>query len=84
VELELGVPADGSRLLLELDARAELDFAEVTFADHSSQVIDLGRVVRPAGLYTLTDLPAGRSVEHVRLVGRATDPVAKVSLSLLR
>jgi hypothetical protein len=83
-ELAFGVPSSGRQLMLDLEGRTELDFAEVIYADGSTQVVDFARAVRPAGGYVLADLDPGRAIDHLRLVGRATDERVRVRVRLVR
>ena len=84
IELYFDVGEPGARLLLDLDARAELDFAEVLYADGTAAVIDFGRAVRPPGTYELLALRPGMPVQTVRLVARTPDLRLRLALRLVR
>lgn len=75
----------GDKVYLEVTkGRVQFDFAEVVFANGECQVVDFSNGVRDPGLYSLLDFRDGRTVDHVRLIARATSDEAKVALLLAR
>jgi hypothetical protein len=82
VDLHFGVDRRGGALLLDLQGRARISFAEVTFAGGHVQVIDFQDRVCPPGLYTLLDFPGGRHVKTVRVLARSRSADAAFRLLL--
>lgn len=74
VDVNFGVDSRGDALLLEVLGRAQLNFAEVTFASGQVQVVDFQDRVYNRGLYTLLDFADGRHVKTVRLLARSKSP----------
>lgn len=74
VDVNFGVDNRGDALLLDVQGRAQLNFAEVTFANGQAQVVDFQDRVFGRGLYTLLDFADGRHVKTVRLLARSKSP----------
>jgi hypothetical protein len=74
VDANFGVDQRGEALLLEVDGKARLNFAEVTFENGDVQVVDFGEKSYNKGLYDLLDFKDGRRVMTVRLLGRSETP----------
>jgi len=74
VDLNFGVDNRGDALLLDVQGRARLNFAEVTFATGQVQVVDFQDRFFDRGLYTLLDFADGRHVKTVRLLARSESP----------
>jgi len=72
VDLNFGVDDRGDALLMEIDGRAQLNFAEVAFENGNVQVVDFEEHTRPPGLYRVLDFRDGRQVKTVRLLARST------------
>lgn len=67
----------GTRLVLKVDGRLEISFAEVVFENGDSQVVDFDDKPLKEGSYQLLDFKDGRMVSHVRMVVKsATDESA--------
>lgn len=81
-EISLGVHDHGSALLLEVEGRARLDFAEVVFANGDTQVVDFDRKNLERGHFTLLDFRDGRQVSHVRLLAKAESETARIVLRM--
>ncbi len=71
VESNFGVDEGGDALYLEIDGRAELDFADITFENGEVQSIDFNEGTYSRGLHRLLDFPGRRQVKTVRLVARS-------------
>lgn len=74
VDVNFGVDNRGDALLLEVQGRAQLNFAEVVFGNGQAQVVDFQDRVFSRGLYTLLDFADGRHVKTVRLLARSKTP----------
>ncbi len=81
-EFSLEADQRGSKLFLQIDGRAQIDFAEVVFENGDTQVVDFETKTHGSGLYSLLDFKDGRKVDHVRVVARAESDEAKVVLRL--
>ena len=82
-ELTLNAESRGTRLWLEVtEGRIQFDWAEVTFDNGDSRVVDMKEWTRGAGYYELLDFRDGRRVDHVRLVARARSDEARVALEM--
>lgn len=71
VDLNFGIDGRGAALVLQIDGRGQLNFAEVTFDNGDVQVVDFEEQTRPAGIYRLLDFRDGRQVKTVRLLARS-------------
>jgi hypothetical protein len=77
-----GVRQRGDALMLDIDGRAQLDFAEVTFENGNVQVVDFNERVQERGLIRLLDFADGRRVMTVRLVARSRSDETRFTLYL--
>ncbi len=77
-EFSLNVNDRGTHLFLEVEGRAQLNFAEVVFANGEAQVVDFNEGTRGPGVYSLLNFADGRKVSHVRFVARAKTPEARL------
>lgn len=82
VDSNFGVDQRGTALLLDLDGRAQLSFAEVTFENGDVQVVDFNETTHPRGLYTLLDFADGRRVMTVRILARSETPETTMTVYL--
>ncbi len=82
VDTNYGVDATGNALFLEIGGRAELNFAEVTFANGNVQVVDFNERTHKSGLYKLLDFADGRQVMTVRLLAQSKSEETKFSVFL--
>ena len=72
VESNFGVDDRGDALLLQVDGRVRLNFADVTFENGDVQVVDFDEKVHRSGVYKLDHFPGVRNVKKtVRLVAKA-------------
>jgi hypothetical protein len=84
VDTNFGVDGAGDALFLGIDGRAKLNFAEVTFADGSVQVVDMGERAHGSGVYKLLDFADGRRVSTVRLLAKSESEDTKLAVYLSR
>jgi len=84
VDTSLSVRNRGDRLLLQLDGRGQVDFAEVHFANGQVQVVDFQDGPMEAGAYGLIDFADGRQVDFVRIVARARSPQLRLSVMMVK
>ncbi len=80
VDCNFGVDRRGDALYLEVDRRAQLDFAEVTFENGNVQVVDFRERIHKTGMYELLNFADGRHVKTVRLVAKAQTDKAKFTV----
>jgi len=84
-QLTLPSGTRGTRLWLDLrGGKAKFDWAEVVYDNADAQVVDFKERTLAPGLYSLLDPDAPRTVNHVRLVARATAKQSRVKLILER
>lgn len=82
VDANFGVDHRGSALILDVDGKAKLSFAEVTFENGDVQVVDFEDQTRDKGLYSLLDFRDGRRVMTVRVVVRSVTPETTLKVYL--
>ena len=80
VDSNFGVDRRGDALFLQVDGRAVLDFAEVTFENGQVQVVDFQDRVHKSGLYELLDFADGRHVKTVRLLAKSQSETTKFTV----
>jgi len=68
VDTNFGIDQSGNALYLDINGKAELNFAEVTFANGNVQVVDFNDRTHGPGVYKLLDFADGRRVMTVRLL----------------
>ena len=75
VDTNFGIDGSGNALFLEVTGKAELNFAEVTFANGNVQVVDFNDETHESGVYKLLDFADGRHVKTVRILAlsKSTD-----------
>jgi hypothetical protein len=84
VDTNFGIDRQGTSLLLEIRGKAQLSFAEATFANGNVQVVDFNDRTHGEGLYTLVDFADGRNVKTVRILAKASSEDAKLTVYLAR
>lgn len=84
VDTMLHVNNRGRGLFFRVDGRAEIDFAEVHFANGQVQVVDFKEGALNPGTYRLLDFADGRHVDGVRLIARAQSRQARVTILMER
>jgi len=82
VDMNFGVDQRGDALLLAIDGRARLDFAEVEFENGQAQVVDFNEGTHSSGLYPLLNFADGRRVMNVRLLAKSETPRTKFTVYL--
>ena len=80
VDFAMPVRASGEALFLRTSSRAQVDFAEVHFANGQVQVVDFNEANMQPGTFRLMDFPNSRHVESVRIVARARAPQTAFTL----
>lgn len=83
-DFTLNVNDRGTKLYLEVQGWAQLDFAEVVFASGEAQVVDFRESDRGAGVYSLLDFADGRKVSHVRMVARVKTDGTRLVLRMAK
>ncbi len=83
-DFTLNVNDRGRKLYLEIQGWAQLNFAEVVFANGETQVVDFRECDRGAGTYSVLDFKDGRKVSHVRMVARARADGTKLVLKMAK
>jgi hypothetical protein len=82
VESNFGVDERGDPLYIEIDGRADLDTADITFENGEVQVIDFNERTYGNGIHRLFDFPGRRNVKTVRLVARSKSEHTTLRLHL--
>ena len=82
VDTNYGVDGNGNALLLDLDGKAQLNFAEVTYENGNVQVVDFNEEAHGSGTYKLLDLDAGQHVMTVRILAKSESADAKLAIYL--
>jgi hypothetical protein len=82
VDANFGVDSNGNGLLLQIDGRTKLNFAEVVFMNGTVQVVDFNEKTSAAGLYDLLDFADGRHVSTVRILVRSESNESKLTVYL--
>jgi hypothetical protein len=82
VDNNFGVDSDGNALFLNINGKARLNFAEVTFANGNVQVVDFNDQTQGTGIYKLLDFGDGRHVSTVRLLAMSESDNTKLAVYL--
>ena len=82
VDTNFGIDRSGNALFLQLEGKAELNFAEVTFANGSVQVVDFNEETHGNGIYKLLDFADGRHVKTVRILAQSKSDDTKLIVYL--
>ena len=82
VDMNFGVDSLGNALFLDVNGRAQISFAEVTFANGNVQVLDFNERTHGSGVYRLFDFADGRHVSTVRLLAKSESDEAKLAVYL--
>jgi len=83
-EFTLHADQRGRELLIEVEGRAQVEWAEVVFGNGEAAVVDFAARTHRPGLYRLLDFRDGRHVDHVRMVARAKSETARITLRMVR
>ena len=84
VDTNFGIDESGNALFLDLDGKAKLNFAEVTFANGNVQVVDFNEQTHDRGVYKLLDFADGRHVSTVRILAKSESDDTKLAVYLSR
>jgi hypothetical protein len=84
VDTHLSVNERGDRLLLQVQGRVQVDFAEVHFENGQVRVVDFGETRLATGVHPLLDFPDGRKVDSVRVIARSLTGQAKLTAILAK
>ena len=84
VDTNFGIDGSGNVLFLQITGDAELNFAEVAFANGNVQVLDFNEQTHGDGTYKLLDFADGRHVKTVRILARSKSEDAKLTVYLSR
>ena len=84
VDTNFGIDGSGNALFLQVAGNAELNFAEVAFANGNVQVLDFNEQTHGDGTYRLLDFADGRHVKTVRILARSKSEDAKLTVYLSR
>ena len=68
VDTNFGINASGDALYLDINGKARLNFAEITFANGHVQVVDFDDKSHKSGVYKLLDFRDDRHVMTVRIL----------------
>ncbi|HWN09007.1 MAG TPA: hypothetical protein VNO50_07010 [Pyrinomonadaceae bacterium] len=82
VDTNFGVDASGNALFLDINGRADLNFAEVTFINGNVQVVDFNEQAYGSGVYKLLDFSDGRHVKTVRMLAKSLSDETKLAVYL--
>jgi hypothetical protein len=82
VDTNFGIDSSGNALFLDINGKADLNFAEVTFANGNVQVVDFNERTHESGIYRLLDFADGRHVKTVRILAKSESENTKLSVYL--
>ena len=82
VDSNFGIDGTGSALYLEINGSAELNFAEVTFANGNVQVVDFNEKAHGSGIYKLLDFANDRHVMTTRILAQSKSKETKLTVFL--
>lgn len=82
VDTNFGIDSPGNALFLDINGKAELNFAEVTFANGNVQVVDFNERSHDTGVYKLLDFADGRHVKTVRILAKSESEETKLAIYL--
>jgi hypothetical protein len=82
VDTNFGVDESGDALFLDINGKAKLNFAEVTFANGNVQVVDFNELTHGTGTYRLLDFTDGRRVSTVRILAKSESDETRLAVYL--
>ncbi|MEO8434679.1 MAG: hypothetical protein ABI596_07270 [Pyrinomonadaceae bacterium] len=82
VDTNFGVDSHGNALFLDINGKARLNFAEITFANGNVQVMDFNERTHSTGVYRLLDFADGRHVKTVRMLAKSESDETKLAVYL--
>jgi len=84
VDTSFGIDAAGDALYLDINGKAKLNFAEVTFANGNVQVVDFNEKTHKTGIYKLLDFRDDRHVMTVRILTKSESDFARLAVYLAK
>lgn len=84
VETMFPVNEKGRSLVLHVDGRLQVDFAEVVFENGDAQVVDFDNKTLKNQTCRLLDFKDGRKVSHVRMVARVKSDTARATVRMAK
>lgn len=82
VDTNFGIDSPGRALFLDINGKADFNFAEVTFANGDVQVVDFNERSHENGIYKLLDFADGRHVKNVRILAKSESENTKLVVYL--
>ena len=82
VDTNFGIDGTGEALYLDINGKAKLNFAEVTFANGNVQVIDFDEKTHKTGVYKLFDFSNDRHVMTVRILTKSESDGTRLTVYL--
>lgn len=82
VDTNFGIDGTGEALFLDINGKARLNFAEVTFANGNIQVVDFNEKAHNTGIYKLMDFTGDRHVMTVRILTKSESEATKLAVYL--
>ena len=82
VDTNFGVDESGNALFLDINGKAKLNFAEVTFANGNVQVVDFNDETHESGIYKMLDFADGRHVKTVRILALSKSEDTRLNVYL--
>jgi len=82
VDTNFGIDGTGDALFLDINGKAKLNFAEVTFANGNVQVVDFNEKTHKTGVYKLMDFTGDRHVMTVRILMKSESDTTKLPIYL--
>jgi hypothetical protein len=82
VDANFGIDGTGEALYLDINGKAKLNFAEVTFANGHVQVVDFNEKTHKTGIYKLLDFRDDRHVMTVRIILKSESDATRMAVYL--
>jgi len=82
VDTNFGIDGTGDSLYLDINGKAKLNFAEVTFANGHVQVVDFNEKTHKTGIYKLLDFTNDRHVMTVRMLSKSESDATRLTIYL--
>jgi hypothetical protein len=82
VDTNFGIDGTGDALYLDINGKAKLNFAEVTFANGNVQVVDFNEKTHNTGIYKLLDFRDDRHVMTVRILTKSESSATRLTVYL--
>jgi hypothetical protein len=82
VDTNFGIDGVGDALFLDINGKAKLNFAEVTFANGNVQVVDFNEKTHKSGIYKLLDFNGDRHVMTVRILTKSESDSTRLAVYL--